>query len=96
LFVCGFFFFFFSGFCGVGGVFAYLLCFGGGGARARARALPALPLLLLLLLLLLAPIGPLLAPEAIDRPATAPYGRDVLSRLLSGGAAKALGISAGP
>ncbi|MFE5612063.1 right-handed parallel beta-helix repeat-containing protein, partial [Streptomyces sp. NPDC056540] len=61
-------------------------------ARARARALPALPLLLLLL----APIGSLLAPEAIDRPATAPYGRDVLSRLLSGGAAKALGISAGP
>ncbi|MFE5555051.1 hypothetical protein ACFQ8R_01680, partial [Streptomyces sp. NPDC056544] len=64
----------------------------GGRARARARALPALPLLLLLL----APIGSLLAPEAIDRPATAPYGRDVLSRLLSGGAAKALGISAGP
>ncbi|MCX4803524.1 hypothetical protein OG594_18010 [Streptomyces sp. NBC_01214] len=63
-------------------------------ARVLARVLPALPLLLLLLLL--APIGPRRAPEAIDRPATAPYGRDVLSRLRPGGAAKALGISAGP
>ncbi|MGW6992790.1 ABC transporter permease [Streptomyces sp. NPDC054946] len=63
-------------------------------ARILARALPAL------LLLLLALFGPLLAPAAIDRPVTAPYaaaddtaalggdllGRDVLSRLLSGGA----------
>lgn len=59
-----------------------------------SRALPAL------LLLVLALAGPLLAPHAIDRPLTAPYGpadetaalggdllgRDVLSRLLSGGA----------
>ncbi|MFF1339680.1 ABC transporter permease subunit [Streptomyces sp. NPDC058290] len=63
-------------------------------ARVLTRALPAL------LLLLLALAGPLLAPRAIDRPVTAPYGpaddaatlggdllgRDVLSRLLSGGA----------
>ncbi|MFE3590479.1 ABC transporter permease subunit [Streptomyces niveus] len=63
-------------------------------ARLLLRALPAL------LLLVLALAGPLLAPHAIDRPLTAPYGpadgtaalggdllgRDVLSRLLSGGA----------
>ncbi|MEU0953611.1 ABC transporter permease subunit [Streptomyces niveus] len=63
-------------------------------ARVLVRALPAL------LLLVLALAGPLLAPHAIDRPLAAPYGpadgtvalggdllgRDVLSRLLSGGA----------
>ncbi|MET7527177.1 ABC transporter permease subunit [Streptomyces sp900116325] len=62
--------------------------------RALARVLPAL------LLLVLALTGPLLAPRAIDQPVTSPYGpaddtaalggdllgRDVLSRLLSGGA----------
>ncbi|MFF0048230.1 ABC transporter permease [Streptomyces sp. NPDC005498] len=63
-------------------------------ARTLTRALPAL------LLLVLALTGPLLAPQAIDQPVTSPYGpaddtaalggdllgRDVLSRLLSGGA----------
>ena len=62
--------------------------------RPGTRALPAL------LLVLLALTGPLLAPHATDQPVTAPYstpdgaaalggdqlGRDVLSRLLSGGA----------
>lgn len=72
--------------------------------RALTRVLPAL------LLLVLALAGPLLAPHAIDQPLTFPYagaddtallggdllGRDVLSRLLSGGApliATALGIA---
>ncbi|WP_371501526.1 ABC transporter permease subunit [Kitasatospora sp. NBC_00374] len=64
-----------------------------GTARILTRALPAL------LLVLLALVGPLLAPHATDRPVTMPYGgaddgaalggdllgRDVLSRLLSGG-----------
>ncbi|MFD0260983.1 ABC transporter permease subunit [Kitasatospora indigofera] len=63
-------------------------------ARILVRVVPAL------LLVALALTGPLLAPEATDRPVTAPYGaadgaaalggdllgRDVLSRLLSGGA----------
>ncbi|MFC9324208.1 ABC transporter permease subunit [Kitasatospora sp. NPDC057015] len=62
--------------------------------RVPARALPAL------LLVALALAGPLLAPHPVDRPVTAPYGpadgsaalggdqlgRDVLSRLLTGGA----------
>ncbi|WP_327673336.1 ABC transporter permease [Kitasatospora sp. NBC_00458] len=69
---------------------------GGAGRRGRVlvRAVPAL------LLVLLALAGPLLAPHAIDRPVTFPYagtdgdavlggdqlGRDVLSRVLTGGA----------
>ncbi|MGV9268252.1 ABC transporter permease [Kitasatospora sp. NPDC003701] len=62
--------------------------------RVLARVLPTL------LLVALALTGPLLAPESTDRPVTAPYGsaddtaalggdllgRDVLSRLLHGGA----------
>ncbi|MET8628377.1 ABC transporter permease, partial [Kitasatospora sp. NPDC004669] len=62
--------------------------------RVLVRALPAV------LLVLLALTGPLFAPHAIDQPLTAPYGapdgtaalggdqlgRDVLSRLLHGGA----------
>ncbi|MEV6976568.1 ABC transporter permease subunit [Kitasatospora sp. NPDC093806] len=65
-----------------------------GRRRAALRAAPALVLVLLAL------SGPLLAPHTIDRPVTAPYatadaaaalggdqlGRDVLSRLLHGGA----------
>ncbi|MFF2661900.1 ABC transporter permease [Kitasatospora sp. NPDC058032] len=63
-------------------------------ARVLTRAVPAL------LLVALAVTGPLIAPEAIDKPVTMPYGtpdsaaalggdllgRDVLSRLLAGGA----------
>ncbi|GAA1220544.1 ABC transporter permease subunit [Kitasatospora nipponensis] len=63
-------------------------------ATALTRALPAL------LLVVLAVAGPLLAPHTVDHPLTLPYGtpdsaavlggdllgRDVLSRLLSGGA----------
>ncbi len=62
--------------------------------RPLLRAVPAI------LLVLLALAGPLLAPHAVDQPVTAPYGtpdgaavlggdqlgRDVLSRLLCGGA----------
>ncbi|MET9689977.1 hypothetical protein ABZY81_16110 [Streptomyces sp. NPDC006514] len=75
-------------------------------ARVLARAPPALPLLLL------APFGPLLAPRPLTGPSPPPYGRAVVSRLLSGGAgltttaqaialvvtgaATALGVSAGP
>ncbi|MFE2722531.1 ABC transporter permease [Kitasatospora sp. NPDC059327] len=72
--------------------------------RAALRAAPAG------LLVLLALTGPLLAPHAVDQPVTAPYaapddaaalggdqlGRDVLSRLLHGGApliATALGVA---
>ncbi|MDH6577269.1 ABC transporter permease subunit [Kitasatospora sp. MAP5-34] len=72
--------------------------------RKLVRTVPAL------LLVLLALAGPLLAPHAVDQPVTAPYatpdavatlggdqlGRDLLSRLLSGGApliATALGIA---
>ncbi|MFF1870191.1 ABC transporter permease [Kitasatospora herbaricolor] len=73
-------------------------------SRPAARLLPALVLVVLAL------TGPLLAPHPVDQPVTFPYagadgtaalggdllGRDVLSRLLSGGAsliATALGIA---